>query len=142
MEGALSRLDQTIPALPVRDTAAAVDFYRERLGFPTPHLDGGFAVLTRDNAVVHVWEANDESWRERQALERPVQSGAESFIAGTASCRIRVHGVGELYDELRGSDELHPVSAEGVSDTDFGTREFATLDLDGNLLTFFQRVSE
>ena len=25
---------------------------------------------------------------------------------------------------------LHPVSREGVDDTDFGTREFATLDLD------------
>ena len=28
-------------------------------------------------------------------------------------------------------------SRGGVSDTDFGTREFATLDLDGDLLTFF-----
>ncbi len=26
----------------------------------------------------------------------------------------------------------------GVTTTDFGTREFATLDLDGNLLSFFR----
>ena len=32
---------------------------------------------------------------------------------------------------------LHPVSKDGVGATDFGTREFATLDLDGNLLSFF-----
>jgi hypothetical protein len=106
------------------------------------HHDGGFAVLGRDEAVVHVWEASDESWRERESLERPVQSGAESFIAGTASCRILVEGVDELYDELRQRDVLHPVSKESVSDTDFGTREFATLDLDGNLVTFFQWVAE
>jgi catechol 2,3-dioxygenase-like lactoylglutathione lyase family enzyme len=137
----MSRLGQTIPALPVLDAAAAVDFYREQLGFEAVHHDGGFAVLSRDDAVVHLWQASDESWRERGSIERPVRSGAESFIAGTASCRIRVDGVDDLYEELRRSDVLHPVSKDSVSDTDFGTREFATLDQDGNLLTFFQWVS-
>jgi catechol 2,3-dioxygenase-like lactoylglutathione lyase family enzyme len=135
-------LSQTIPALPVRDAAAAVGFYRDRLGFEVLHHDGGFAVLRRDEAVVHLWEASDEGWRHHASLERPVQSGAESFIAGTASCRILVEGVEELYDELRRSEVLHPVSKDGVSVTDFGTREFATLDLDGNLLTFFEWVAE
>jgi catechol 2,3-dioxygenase-like lactoylglutathione lyase family enzyme len=135
-------MSQTIPALPVRDAAAAVAFYRDQLGFEVLHHDGGFAVLGRDEAVLHLWEASDESWRERDSLEKPVCSGAESFIAGTASCRIRTEGVDELYEELRLSDVLHPVSKEGVSDTDFGTREFATLDRDGNLVTFFQWVSE
>jgi catechol 2,3-dioxygenase-like lactoylglutathione lyase family enzyme len=135
-------LNQTIPALPVRDAAAAVDFYRGRLGFEVLHHDSGFAVLGRDEAVVHLWEAGDESWRERDSLDRPVQSGAESFIAGTASCRIRVDSADDLFDELRPRGVLHPVSKEGVSDTDFGTREFATLDRDGNLLTFFQRVAK
>ena len=135
-------LARTIPALPVRDTPGAVAFYRDRLGFGVVHHDGGFAVLGRDDAVVHLWEAGDESWRERGSLERPVRSGAESFIAGTASCRIEVEGVDELFDELRGTDVLHPVSAGGVSDTDFGTREFATLDSDGNLVTFFEWVRE
>lgn len=129
-------LDQTIPALRVRDAAAAVDFYRDRLGFEVLHQDGGFAVLRRDEAVLHLWEASDESWRRQDASEVPVRSGAESFIAGTASCRIRVEGVDELYDELRQRDVLHPVSKDGIDDTDFGTREFATLDLDGNLLTY------
>ncbi|MGH2995022.1 MAG: VOC family protein [Gaiellaceae bacterium] len=127
--------------MPVHDAAAAVEFYRERLGFDVLHHDGGFAVLGRDDAVVHLWEARDESWQTRDSLERPVRSGAESFIAGTASFRIRVEGVDELYAELRRNDVLHPVSKDGVSVTDFGTREFATLDLDGNLVTFFQWVS-
>jgi catechol 2,3-dioxygenase-like lactoylglutathione lyase family enzyme len=135
-------LSQTIPALPVRDAAGAVDFYRDRLGFETLHHDGGFAVMCRDEAVVHLWEASDEGWRERESSESPVCSGAESFIAGTASCRIVVDGVDELYQELRAQDILHPVSKDGVDDTDFGTREFATLDRDGNLVTFFQWVSE
>ncbi len=121
----------------MRDAAAAVAFYRDRLGFEVLHHDGGFAVLCRDEAVLHLWEASDESWRERASLDKPVHSGAESFIAGTASCRVRTEGVDDLYEELRQSGVLHPVSRSGVDDTDFGTREFATLDLDGNLITFF-----
>ena len=131
-------LSQTIPALPVRDASKAVEFYRDRLGFEVVHHDGGFAVVTRGGAELHLWEASDDTWRERGSLDRPVQSGAESFIAGTASCRIAADDVDALYDEYRRSDVLHPVSQDGVQDTDFGTHEFATLDVDGNLLTFFR----
>ena len=136
-------LTQTIPAMPVREMPAAVAFYRDRLGFEVLHHDGGFAVLCRDEAVVHLWEASDDSWRERgDVREKPICTGAESFIAGTASFRVRVEGVDELYEEMIKADVLHPVSKESVDDTDFGTREFATLDLDGNLVTFFEWVSE
>ncbi len=92
--------------------------------------------------MLHLWGASDEGWRTRADLaERPVRSGAESFIAGTASCRIEVAAVDALYDELAAAGVLHHAD-EGVVTTDFGTREFATVDLDGNLLTFFQRSGE
>ena len=139
----MAKLGRTIPALPARDVAASVAFYNERLGFDTLHHDGGFAVLMRDDAILHLWESSDETWRTREdTLERPICSGAESFLPGTASCRIEVEGIDELYDELRHADVLHPVSRDGVDDTDFGTREFATLDSDGNLVTFFEWVSQ
>jgi catechol 2,3-dioxygenase-like lactoylglutathione lyase family enzyme len=136
------RLTQTIPALPVREMSAAVAFYRDRLGFDALYHEGGFAVMGRDEAVVHLWEASDDTWRERPSPETPVISGAESFIAGTASCRIQVEGVEDLYAELTDKDVLHPASAKGLVDTDFGTREFATLDLDGNLVAFFEWVAK
>ena len=137
------KLTQTIPAMPVREMTTAVGFYRDRLGFDVLHHDGGFAVLCRDEAVVHLWESSDESWREREdAATKPVCSGAESFIAGTASFRVEVSGVDGLYEELSTADVLHSVSKKGVDETDFGTREFATLDLDGNLITFFEWRSE
>jgi catechol 2,3-dioxygenase-like lactoylglutathione lyase family enzyme len=132
-------LHRTIPALPVRDVRAAVAHYRERFGFDAPHETDGFAVLTRDDAVIHLWVSGDEGWRERADLaQRPIHSGAESFLAGTGSCRVEVVDVDALYDELRRADVLHPVSRDGVATTDFGTREFATVDLEGNLLTFFR----
>jgi catechol 2,3-dioxygenase-like lactoylglutathione lyase family enzyme len=136
MEAGLGR---TIPALPVRDMRAAAQHYRECFGFDVLHETDGFAVLERDRAQLHLWAASDDGWRERgNFTEKPICSGAESFLAGTASCRIEVVDVDALYSELRGTGVLHPVSNDSVSTTDFGTREFATLDLDGNLLTFFR----
>lgn len=66
-------------------------------------------------------------------------SGAESFLAGTASCRIEVGDVDALFRELLPQSVLHDVSRDAVEATDYGTREFATADLDGNLLTFCHR---
>jgi hypothetical protein len=85
-------LTHTIPAMPVRDAAAAVGYYRD--------------------------------------------SGAESFPAETASCRIVTDAVDVPYEELRRTDVQHPVLREGVGDTDSGTSEFATLD--GSLISSIQ----
>jgi uncharacterized glyoxalase superfamily protein PhnB len=132
-------LHKTIPALPVRDVPRAVAHYCDHFGFETPHVTEDFAVLGRDDAVLHLWGATDEDWRSREGLtEQPICSGAESFLAGTASCRIEVNDVDALFEELQGKGVLHEVSRGGVDTTDFGTREFATVDLDGNLLTFFR----
>ena len=134
-------MHRTIPALPAADVRTSVEHFRERFGFDAPHVTDDFAVVTRDDAVLHVWGATDDGWRARgDVVERPVRSGAESFLAGTASCRIEVADVDALFDELRATGVLHPVSREGVSTTDFGTREFATLDRDGNLIAFFRWV--
>lgn len=131
-------LGPAIPALPVRDVPSAVAFYRERFGFEAPHADEGFAVLVRDDARLHLWGASDGTWRSRADLaDQPVCSGAESFLAGTASCRIPVEDVDALHAELSAAAVLHPAAGE-VRDTDFGTREFAALDRDGNLLEFFR----
>jgi catechol 2,3-dioxygenase-like lactoylglutathione lyase family enzyme len=132
-------MHKTIPALPVRDIGAAIAHYRDRFGFEARHETADFAVLVRDDAVLHLWAASDDEWRSRDDLaRRPVCSGAETFLAGTASCRIEVAEVDGLFSELRATDVLHDASRDGVTTTDFGTREFATVDTDGNLLTFFR----
>lgn len=137
---AAAGMHKTIPALPVRDMGAAVAHYRDRFGFEAPHVADDFAVLVRDEAVLHLWAAIDEGWRSREDLTaRPICSGAESFLAGTASCRIEAADVDALFRELQPRGVLHGGSKAGVHPTEFGTREFATVDLDGNLLTFFHR---
>lgn len=134
------RLGQTIPAMPVRDTALAVACYRDKFGFSVVHEDTGFAVLIRDDAEVHLWQASDDGWERRPPGQNPVRSGAESFIAGTASFRVAVDEVDALYDELRAAGVLHYADRGSPVDTDYGTREFATTDIDNNLITFFRRV--
>ena len=132
-------LIQTIPALPVNDAPAAVDFYRDRLGFGVLTTTGAL----RSSAATRPSSTSGRpatSWRDRSVGERPVQSGAESFIAGTAGCRIQVEGVDELYAEL-GARTCSTLFRGRVDETDFGTREFATLDRDGNLVTFFEWTS-
>ncbi len=136
---AAAGLDRTIPALPTREVRAAVAHFRERFGFDAVHETDDFAVVSRDAAVLHLWGATDDAWRSRATLEPPIRSGAESFLAGTASCRIEVADVDALYAELSAAGVLHHVSRAGVEATDFGTREFHTLDRDGNLVSFFRR---
>lgn len=134
-------LGATTPALPVRAITPAVEHYRTRFGFTCPHQEPGFAIVSRDEAHLHLWESGDDGWRARSAadlLESPVRSGAETFLAGTASCRIQVDEVDGLYAELAAAQVLHPTDGGSPVDTDFGTREFATIDLDGNLLTFYR----
>ncbi|MDI1290891.1 MAG: VOC family protein [bacterium] len=129
------------PALPVLDLGVAAAFYRDRLGFTVVHLDDGIAVLRRDEAWIHLWCSNNEDWREIDPVElaqRPVRMGAESFLSGTASCRIQVDNVDELFQEMTAQSVVHPVSKSGPTDTEWDTQEFAALDLDGNLLAFFQ----
>ena len=118
-------------------------YYTERFGFEAVHLADDFAVMARDSAVIHLWGATDGSWASRDGFAQdPVRSGAESFIAGTASCRIAASDIDALFGELKTAGVLHPTVGAAPHATDFGTREFATLDMDGNLLTFFRDQDE
>ena len=98
-----------------------------RCSFATTPSSTSGALRTRTGARATTWPIG------------PICSGAESFIAGTASCRIEVVDVDALFQELEAAGVLHPTVQGGVATTDFGTREFATVDQDGNLLTFFRR---
>ena len=130
-----------IPALPVTDLAKAVRQYAERFGFEVVHQDEGFAVLARDGVRLMVRRADDRGWQRVGSPpgSSPVRTGAESFLAGTASCRIQVSALSELIAELIGRGALQPTKP-GPETTRFGTRELHCRDSDGNLLTFFEQL--
>jgi len=129
-----------IAALPVGSVPGAAAYYRDRLGFSILHEDAGFAIVARGGAEIHLWHASDQGWRDRPDFAtNPVYSGAESFLAGTASCRIAVDGIEDLLNELSARDVLLHGS-QSVGETHYGTREFHAVDSDGNLLTFYSRA--
>lgn len=135
------KLLKTIPAFPVHHTAKAVKFYVENFGFSCSHQDTGFAILKRDDLELQLWAARDRHWKVRSIFLflKPILSGAESFLAGTHSCRIEVEEIDRLYEELKQRKVLYSIQTR-VEKKEWGTREFPTLDLHGNLLTFYERT--
>jgi catechol 2,3-dioxygenase-like lactoylglutathione lyase family enzyme len=126
---------EATPAFAVFDLSRSVDFYCDKCGYSVIASGPGFALLHRDGVALHLWLSNDESWRQRDA-EKPIVSGAESFLCGTVSCRIQVTGIGELYEAMKVHDIIHPRAH--LKRADYPAEEFAILDPDGNLVTFFE----
>ena len=131
------KMKTAIPALPVAKMTDAVRFYHETLGFTVAHQEDGFAVLACDQIQIHLWAATDESWRTRKG-GKPIESGAESFLAGTHSCRIEVEDIDALHRLLEPEKVMHPNAS--LANKPWGTREFGVCDPYGNLITFFQRM--
>jgi catechol 2,3-dioxygenase-like lactoylglutathione lyase family enzyme len=135
------KFKRSIPALPVVNIAKAIAFYGSKMGFKARHQEDSFAIIGRNGIDIHLWAACDRSWRYKFWLPfRPVKSGAESFLAGTASCRIEVSGIDELYEEMKAAGVIYNAKSI-VEDQPWGHRDFPTLDLHGNLITFFEIVS-
>ena len=130
---------KTIPALPVIDIKKAVDFYQTRMGFYARHQEAKFAILVRGSVEIHLWASCDQNWKYRSLVLflRPIWSGAETFLAGTASCRVEVEGIDELYQEYKLQHVLHSEDTV-VEEQHWGHRDLAVLDLYGNLITFYE----
>lgn len=135
------RMQKTIPALPVESIKRSCEYYTNKLGFKIRHQEDTFAIAVRDEIEIHLWQACDKSWKWRSILLalKPIWSGAETFIAGTASCRIQVQGIDELYEEYKKQGVLHS-SDSIVEEQYWGHREFPAVDNHRNLLTFYEII--
>ncbi|GAA3957117.1 bleomycin binding protein [Pedobacter ginsengiterrae] len=131
----------SVPALPAVSIKKALDFYQSKMGFVARHQEESFAILVGGSVEIHLWQACDKSWKLRSlALFSPlIWSGAETFIASMASCRVEVEGIDELYQEYKLKGVLHSEDSV-VEHQHWGYRDLATLDLYGNLITFYEVV--
>lgn len=76
-----------------------------------------------DDAEIHLWSASDDRLEiTRRYRDQSDLCRRQLFIAGTASCRIAVEDVNDLYVQLRASEVLHSPSTV-VENTGHGTRE-------------------
>ncbi|WP_426429554.1 bleomycin resistance protein [Winogradskyella sp. HB-48] len=116
-----SHLLRGIPVLASLNIKKTVDFYKNKLGFnKVGYLDDNYAVIARDNFVVHFWKCNDKIHPEN------------------TSCYVDVEDIDTLYEELKTFDVIHPKGT--LKNHPYGMREFAILDLDGNLIKFGQEI--
>jgi catechol 2,3-dioxygenase-like lactoylglutathione lyase family enzyme len=126
---AQARFLAAVPALPVSDQTRAVGFLERALGLVELHDEGGrgLGILRRDAVELHVWLADGSA------------PGAERHLAGSASCRLEVTGVEQLHEHCQLLGVVHPNAP--LRDQPWGTREFAVLDPDNNLIALYERVT-
>ncbi|MBM3724916.1 MAG: hypothetical protein FJW40_05790 [Acidobacteria bacterium] len=110
-------LQQTLPELPCGDVAAAVDYYRDVLGFRINHQQDDLGVMDRDLITVLL------------VPRSPANPGPAGF-------EVYIENADQLHAELTASGAR--VLGVPVSRA-WGLRDFQVLDRDGNRITFAQR---
>jgi catechol 2,3-dioxygenase-like lactoylglutathione lyase family enzyme len=108
------------PVLASLDIERTADFFASKLGFTKLHVaQGAYGVVRRGTVDIHFWACNDKN------------------IAEATGCRVRVSGVQGLYEHCRSEMIVHPNAP--LERKPWGTLEFAVLDPDGNLITFYEK---
>lgn len=110
------------PVLAALDIPRLVDFYEEKLGFKASWKDEGYGIAHRDAITIHFWHCKRKIFPEN------------------TSCYVDVVEIESLYEEYKKSGVIHPNG--GLTDHPWGMREFAILDLDGNMIRFGQDIKE
>jgi uncharacterized glyoxalase superfamily protein PhnB len=106
-----------VPVIPVDDSAEAVAFYTERLGFDLAFEQGAYAGVKLADVEVHL-------------------DGVVNEAAGKVTARVHVTGVDALYAALEPNGVVDP--SEPLNTKPWGARQFSVLDCCGNRITFVQ----
>jgi len=108
-----------VPVLPALNIAKTVAFYQKTLRFRPIYVEANsYAIMQRDSVEFHFWMCDDK------------------YIAENSGCRVHVSSIDSLHDEYQQKGIVHPQAP--LTKKPWGTREFGILDLDGNLITFFE----
>ena len=106
-----------VPVIPADDTAKAIAFYRDQLGFTLAFEQGEYAGVTRGPIELHL-------------------DGASGDVTGSVSCRIHVRDVDGLHTSIDSRGVVDP--AEPLETKPWGTRQFSVRDPSGNRITFVE----
>lgn len=109
----------SVPIVPARDVLASVAWYQDELGYEVHRSQPDYGIVARGGSWIHLYGPSGI------APER-----SDTMI------RVGVEGIDELYEACRARGIVHPNGALGRRP--WGLREFAVLDNDGNLVTFFE----
>jgi catechol 2,3-dioxygenase-like lactoylglutathione lyase family enzyme len=116
----MKELQKAAPILASLKMDETMDFYVNRLGFNAGWHDPNYGIVSRDRVTLHFWKTDDRI--------HPENTG----------CYLYVSGVDDWYEEMRAAGVVHPNGA--LADRPWGMREFAILDVHGNLLRIGQNL--
>jgi uncharacterized glyoxalase superfamily protein PhnB len=112
-----AKFEGVMPEMPVRDVRAAVEHYRDVLGFDGDYVYGDnpvYAIVKRDGTRLALLNARDSD-------------------PGDGRCYIFVDGIEEYFQKVK-SAEADIIIELGTRP--YGMKDFAVRDLDGNRLAF------
>jgi hypothetical protein len=104
-----------IPVLPSADIARDVDWYQKMAGFQTYFADNMYAIIYRDNIILHLqWHADTD----------------DDPLLGGSMIRILVKNIKPLFGELVERGTVTPDKFR--ANTPWNTNEFGFYDLNRN----------
>ena len=113
----------TIPVLPSKDIARDIAWYKEKMGTEVFRVDGMYAVLFRENLIIHLqWHANT----------------ADDPLLGGSVVRLYVKNISHIFDELVGRGTV--AKDKFRQNTPWQTNEFGFYDLNGNSIFFMEDI--
>lgn len=111
-----------VPVLASLDIRRSVDFFADRLGFVVHYAaQGEYGIVSRGAVHIHFWACSDAA------------------IPAATGCRVGVVNIDALYAHCVQEKIVHPNGA--LHTTPWGKQEFAIIDPDSNLVTFFEPVA-
>ena len=111
-----------VPVLASLDIQRSVDFFASKLGFTIHYVaQGTYGIVSRGAVQLHFWACNDPA------------------IPSATGCRVSVVNIESLYAHCVREEIVHPNGP--LNTTPWGNQEFAILDSDNNLVTFFEPVA-
>ena len=121
----MDTLTEFIKATPVLASLVierSAEFFVSKLGFAKVHVaQGSYGIVSSGAVEIHFWACADRQ------------------IAEATSCRVQVQGIKVLHARCANYAIVHPNAP--LQSKPWGTKEFAILDPDGNLVTFYEDVS-
>jgi catechol 2,3-dioxygenase-like lactoylglutathione lyase family enzyme len=109
------------PVLASLDIERSAEFFSSKLGFTKIHVaQGEYGMVSNGSIEIHFWACKDR------------------HIAEATGCRVQVQGIESLYSQCASHAIVHPNAP--LASKPWGTKEFAILDPDGNLVTFHERT--
>jgi catechol 2,3-dioxygenase-like lactoylglutathione lyase family enzyme len=107
------------PVLASLDIGRSVAFFVDLLGFQELYaVQGEYGVVRNGPVGIHFWACTDPC------------------IPKATSCRVQVRGIERLYQHCKAVGIVHPNAPLGSKA--WGSTEFAILDPDSNLVTFYE----